>query len=804
MFKNYLKTTLRSFLRHKGYTTLNIVGLAIGIAASMLILQYVTSEFSYDNFHTSKDQIYRVEFDAYHNGSLEFKCATNFPRVGPSMKEEFPEVESFARLFLRYGGGVVRYNDISINEDYVFQADQSFFELFSYPLIEGDPNTALKEPNTAVISEEIAKKYFKEENPIGKRIHFGAEEDYEITGIIRSPENSHLKFNFLLSYSTLTQIIGEDFENAWGWYDFYTYIKVREDADIAGLEAKFPAFIDKHGGREDAHERAQFVLQKLEDIHLKSDLIQEARINGNANSVYFLFTIAVFILIIAWVNYINLSTARALERAREVGIRKAIGAVKTQLIRQFIFESLLLNILAAMIALLILQLSLPAFNNLVGKQIELDILNELNIWGTFLILFILGAFLSGLYPAFVLSSYQPVEVLKGKLGNMGSGMTLRKALVIFQFAASVTLIIGTIVVYKQLSFMRDQELGFQINQTLVIKGPGAVASDTLYLEDYTTFKTQLLKNPKINNVASSTEIPGNLIYWTNGAARLDAEEGSNVIMYKLGVDYDYIENYGHQLIAGRSYDRAFTSDTDSTAVILSRAAIDILGFESPNAAINQQVRIGGDTLTVVGAVENYHQQGLKKAYEQIAFLLVPESRSYYSLKINPDDIGSTLAKVESLYREMFPENPFDYFFLDTFFERQYQSEQQFGQVFSFFAILAIVVASLGLFGLSFFSASQRTKEVGIRKILGSSIPSLLILLSRDFLKLVLLGNLIAWPIAWLIMEKWWLEEFAFRIDVGFWVFLVAGLCTLVIAMITVSYQAIKAALSNPIDALRYE
>ncbi|MCI0752080.1 MAG: ABC transporter permease, partial [Flammeovirgaceae bacterium] len=451
MLKNYLLTTLRSISKRKGFTLLNVLGLSIGLSASLLILQYVKDEFSFDNFHQKGDRVYRVEFDAYSDGELIFKCATAFPKVAPMMKADFPEVEDATRLFLRYGGEVIRYNEVAHKVDNLFQAEQNFFSIFSYPLAEG--TAKLDQPNTAIVEQETAQKFFGNESPIGKRIRLGTREEYEITGVIQSPENSHLKFSFLLSYPTLAspQFSGENFENAWGWYDFYNYVLLKPGADPKQVESKFPAFINKYGQREDESQRTTFLLQPLKDIHLYSDLIQEARVNGNGESVYFLSLIAFFILVIAWVNYINLSTAKAVERAKEVAVRKSIGAHKTQLAFQFIAEAFLVNLAAAVLGLIILYTAVPLFNSLTGKFLTYTIFLEPNLWLALGLLYVVGSLLSGLYPAFVLSSYQPATVLKGSMKGSRDGMLLRKFLVVGQFAISVALIAGTIVVYQQLS-----------------------------------------------------------------------------------------------------------------------------------------------------------------------------------------------------------------------------------------------------------------------------------------------------------------------------------------------------------------
>lgn len=801
MVKNYLTIALRNLRKRKGYAFINIFGLAVGIAASLLILQYVTHELSYDTFHEDADRIYRVRYDSFRDGERVFKSATSFPKVGPAMQADFPEVEEYVRIFLRYGGEVVRHEDLSFKEDNLLQVDPTFLTMFDYPLLQGDRETALSEPNTAVIEVNTARKYFGDEDPIGKRIRVRTDEEYTITGVIESPENSHLKFTYLLSYSTLVQQWGEGFNNAWGWYDFYNYIRLAPDTDIEALQAKFPDFVVRHSGNEQARERTIFELQALTDIHLYSDLIQEARVNGDGEAVYFLLIIAFFILLIAWVNYVNLSTARAVERAQEIGVRKVMGAEKSQLIRQFILESVWLNVIAAGIAIGLLYASMPLFNQLSGEALSLNLLSDARFWAALIGLFCVGAFLSGLYPAFVLSAYQPVTVLKGKFAQARQGLALRKGLVIGQFVASVGLIAGTMIVYQQLAFMRGQDLGIDIEQTLVVEGPGVITNDSLYSNQFSSFKQQLLQHANVRSVAASTEIPGNLIYWTNGARKLNHNGQQSIIMYKVGIDYDFLDSFGHKLLAGRSYAREFTADDAS--VILNERALEVLDLGAPPDAVGERVRIGGDTLTVVGVVENFHQEGLQKAYDQIAFILRPNARSYYSVKVNTESVSETLAHISEQYAVFFPENPFKFYFMDAFFDRQYRNEQQFGQVFGFFALLAILVACLGLFGLSSFTAAQRTKEIGIRKVLGSTVPNILFLLSRDYLKLVGIASAIAIPIVWWLIEQW-LAGFAFRIGITPLPFIIAAVVTLLIALITVSYQTVKAALANPVDALRYE
>lgn len=806
MLKNYLLSTLRSLTKRKGFSILNVLGLSIGLAASLLILQYVKDELSFDNFHANGDNIYRVKYDYYKDGNRVFECATAFNNIAPTLKADYPEVENVCRLYLRYGGGIIQYNDVSMKETNVFIADQSFLEMFSYPLIAGDRATALKEPNTAVVEEATAKKYFGDENPIGKRIKFfGVREEYEITGVIKSPENSHLKFTFLFSYKTYVKFSPEstsrDWEEGWGWYDFYTYVQLKPGTDPEAFNAKFPEVVKKLGKEGDG-DRFKFSLQHMPEIHLYSNLLQEARVNGNGQSVYFLLVIALFILVIAWVNYVNLSTARAVERAKEVGVRKSIGAARVQLAIQFIAEAFVINLIAVVVGIALLNISIPFFNSISGKELTSSILADRVFWYAVAGLYIVGSCFSGLYPAIILSSYKPAMVLKGPMKGSRQGLFLRKGLVVFQFVSSVALIAGTLIVYQQLRFMQNRELGIDISQMVVINAPGLIQNQELYPSQFNSFRNEMLKHPSVKNIACSSEIPGNLIYWTTGSKRVGLDqETASTVMYRVGIDHDFFGAYKNEVLAGRTFAMEFTAD--SSSVVLNRKAVEVLGFKSADDAIGGRVSIGGDTLTVVGVIENYHQEGLKNAFRPTAFHLVPAIQGYYSLKMDSKDLPQTLAYAKEKYAQIFPGNPFEYFFLDSFFNRQYKNDQQFGQVFGFFALLAIFVASLGLFGLASFTASQRTKEIGIRKVLGSTVPNIFLLLSKDFLKLVVLANVIAIPLVWVLMNTW-LQTFAFRIQIGLWIFVVSAAMTTFIALVTVSYQSITAAVANPVKSLRYE
>jgi len=537
----------------------------------------------------------------------------------------------------------------------------------------------------------------------------------------------------------------------------------------------------------------------LSDIHLYSNYNQEAEVNGNGQSVSFLFMIAFFIIGIAWINYINLATARSMERAREVGVRKVAGALRTNLIKQFLLESFLLNLLAVILALIIAFLLTPWFNKFTGREEQIFFHLPANYWLMFLTMFFAGSLLSGIYPAFVLSSFQPVTVLKGLFRNSSSGLVLRKSLIILQFATSVVLIAGTIIVYQQVSYMRNQSLGVNINQTLVLKGAASV-TDSVYQNVYQPFKTDLLKIPGIKNVTASTNVMGEEIYWTNGSHQL-TPNAKSVTLYNLGIDYDFIPSYRLKMIAGRNFSKDFKSDEH--AVLLNEEAARLLGFTDFNKAVNQSFFSAGDTIQLAGIVADYHHEGLQKTIPPMIFRLRPNSRGSYGIKIGTNNVQSTITAVQKTWSKYFPADPFTYFFLDEYFNKQYTADQLFGKVFGLFAFLAILIACFGLLGLSAYNVLQRTKEIGIRKVLGASTQNLLYLLSKDFLLLVMIAFVIAIPVSWWVMHSW-LQNYAYRINITWWVFAVAGIVALCIALVTISFQAIKAAVANPVKSLRTE
>lgn len=538
----------------------------------------------------------------------------------------------------------------------------------------------------------------------------------------------------------------------------------------------------------------------LTGLHLNSHLNQEAEVNGNGQSVSFLFLIAIFIIAIAWVNYINLSTARSIERAREVGVRKVMGAQRGQLIQQFLTESLLLNIVALVVSVGAYLILLGPFNALSGKPGAVSYAMGSSYWALFASMFLGGTFLSGLYPAFVLSGFQPIAVLKGLFKSSGNGVMLRQSLIIIQFVTSVVLIAGTIMVYKQLKFMRSQGIGANINQTLVLEGAQSV-NDSLYENIFQPFKTELLAMSQVENVAASTSVMGKEIYWTNSLRRLDQPDASSHTMYHLGIDYDFIPAYQMTLLAGRNFSKAFK--TDNKAVLLTEKGAEELGFTEVTKAVNSKLTRGRDTLTIIGVVASYHHQGLQKSLDPMIILLRPMVRSFYSVKIHTEQTGQALAQIETLWNKFFPADPFNYFFLDEFYDQQYKGEILFGKVFGIFSLLGILIACFGLLGLSAYNVLQRTKEIGIRKVIGATESKILLLLTKDFMRLVIIALFIAIPLSWYLMHQW-LNGFAFRTEIRWWIFAGAGAIALLIAFVTVSIQAYKAIVSKPADSLRSE
>lgn len=807
MIKNYFKIAWRNIVHQKAYSAINIVGLAIGIAACLLILQYVSFELSYENFHDKKDRIYRVQQDRYDAGKLSTQWASGAYAVGNSFKDAIPEIEDYVKVV---GNGQVtaEIDNQPIKIEKVYFASSSFFSVFTYPLLAGDAKKALAEPFTAALSETTARTLYGTANVIGKRLTLNRNSDYTITAVYKDvPENTQLKPDILLSYATFvkrnTNSDGSTPETAWLWDGCLTYLLLRKDADPKAVEKKFVPVVDKFTATDMKRYNAGvvYLLQPLKDIHLYSHYIGEPGTNGDGKTVYLLLGIAFFIAIIAWVNYINLATARAISRAKEVGIRKAIGSQRRQLVVQFLSESALLNVFALILALIIVAIAIPGFNQLSGQHLSFSLFTEAGFWLGLIGLFVTGVFFSGLYPAFVLSGFQPIQVLKGRMVTTRQGSLLRKGLVVFQFAASLFLLIGTLAVYRQIQFMRKQSLGINVDQTLVVNRP-IVGLDSTYLQKISAFKETLKQKSSINNVTVSTTVPGQPVDWNAGGIKLVGADETTQKQYRvIGVDYDFIKMYQLKLIAGRDFSKEYGSE--NRAVIYNRKAVEQLGFNKPEEAVGKRIDFWGDQYTIVGVTENFHNQSLREAFEPLIIRLIPDVRGYLSVKTPASKASQTIALVKSEWSKFFPGNTFEYFFLDDHFDEQYKADQRFGQVFGLFTSLAILVACLGLFGLASFTTVQRTKEIGIRKVLGASVLQILRLLYREFAILLLIAFVVAMPLAWLTVSNW-LQGYAFRTNIHWSFFAIPYLVILVIALLTVSFQSIKAAIANPVRSLRTE
>lgn len=824
MIRNLLLTAFRSLNKNKFFSILNVVGLAIGMAVFLLIAQYVRFEKSYEDFIEEADNIYRVSFDSYINNELVISSAENYPGVGPALKNEFAEVVSCARLYnLGYKNNlIVTYEDavpdpIAFKQRRFLYADSAFLPMMGYEMAIGSAELALAEPNTVVISDYYAKMYFGDQDPRGKMLRMqdddGNNELAKVTGVFKAlPLNTHLKFDVLFSYKTLFNRYGGGaralarFDQSWQRNDMYTFIKLREGVNPKIVEEKIPAIIDKYNpGLSDRNQRDIMRLQPIKSIHLTSNLAEEAEANGNARIVTFLGIIGVFVLIIAWINYVNLSTAKAMERAKEVGVRKVMGALKSQLLQQFLAEAGMINFFSLALAFGLVVLVLPYFNELSGLSLSFSYLTQ--PWFIILLFFLwfIGVLLSGFYPAIVLSSFKPVVVLKGRIKNSLRGIFLRKALVVLQFTASVALIAGTFVVYHQLNFMMDRDLGLNIDQVIALDRPGIAPRDReAFNSSVDVFRNELKSNSSIVEVSTSLTIPGKQREFKTLIKKYGASDDQLVAVKVNSMDYNFIDVFQMKLLAGRAFSDHYPHDPDTSAIV-TESTVKLLGFASPEEAIGQTISVPGffGEMIVVGVVNDYHQVSLKKSLDPTLFFCSKYFGEFYSIRIQSGDLGSTLAHVRKSWEKAFPGNPFEYFFLDDFFNRQYQNERTFGKLFTTFALLAVMVGCLGLFGLSAYSATQRTKEIGVRKVVGSSEAGIFFLLSKEYLKLITIAIALAVPLIYFVMNNW-LQSFPYQVSIPAWIFLVAGALVLFVSLLTVAYQTWRASRTNPVVALRHE
>jgi putative ABC transport system permease protein len=788
-------------IKNRLFTLTNILGLSIGIAFWLLIFLYVQYERSFDNFHEKGDNIYRLRYQRTSKEGKNVQFASACPPAAPALKANYPEIINAARIYPIHG--VVLYNNIKFFEERIFYAESELFDIFTIKLLKGNPETVLKKPNTAILSQSMATKYFGEENPLGKTFSINRQQDFLVTGIFESlPKNSHVRMDILLSFPTLVALRGPEIMESWGYTLFYTYLLLKPGTDPDLLESKFPPLIkERVPWLKEYQMIMELKLQPLRDIHLTSHYMQELEANGNERAVNFLFIIAFFVVFIAWVNYINLSTARAMKRAREVGMRKVVGASRLQLMFQFFVETMWVNILAIFLALILVEIAKPLFVSFTGVPPEINIWGQSWFFPSLLVLFFTGVIFSGLYPVLVQSSFQPHKVLKQMPLFSQRGINLRRLMVLLQFAIALVLITGTFTIYKQLNFLQSQPLGFDMEQVLVLRAPKVVNKD--YDQKLKSFKDILKGYPDIKLVSFSSEVPGRQILWDAGGIRPWGTDLSKSKNYQIiGMDYNFFDLYGLKLVAGRNFSKDFPSD--KTALILTETGIKWMGLESPEKAVNQLVDYWGKKFTIIGVAKDFHQQSLKEAFEPHLFRFMTSwVRGRISVKMSSKNISNTVDKVKKHWQDFFPGNPFDYFFLEDYYDQQYESDRLFGNVFGIFALLALVVMLLGIFGLSSFIATQRTKEISIRKVLGASVPKIVVLLFKDFTYLILLAQLVCLPIAlWGVVN--WLNSFANRFALDIWLFLLPLIIVLAVTFGTVGFHILKAAKANPAIVLKYE
>jgi putative ABC transport system permease protein len=816
MLKNYLRIAIRNLAKYKFISFINIFGLTVGLACCLLILTYILHETSYDKYNPQASRIYRVT-RSFNNdqGVISLHLGAIAPPFGPLLKNDFPDIQQVTRLLPIGYQMPMRYEDKIFNEDNLFFADSSFPGMFDVTLLKGNPRTALTDPFSMMITSAVARKYFGDADPINKVIRMNNQFDVKVTGVFQPfPSSAHLHPEVLLSFNTLKNdaVYGEKMlQTNWGNNAFYTYILLPEHYPAASLEAQFPAFLDRRmhpdGQPSDfkSSKYSRLFLQPLTDIHLHSHLDEEIEENGDAGRITVFGAIALFILLIACINYMNLSTARSSLRAKEIGIRKVSGALRQEIIVQFLSESILLSYLALLLALGLTFLTLPALNSVTGLQLSIQSLLHPGLLAILLLTPLLVGLLSGLYPALFLSSFQPSKVLKGLL-KVGSGnISFRKVLVVTQFAITIVLLISTAIVFQQLHYMQNTSLGFDKDHIVTLRFNEGLNNN------FESFRNSLLQDPHIRQVTRSSRIPSGRLLDDKGAASLDLGDSlrpvSAAIKY-VAVDHDFISTYSIPIVAGRDFSRDYATDTNS--FLLNVAAIKALGVRHPQEIIGKNFNYGDLMGKIIGVMADIKFESMHQAIVPL-ILFIPRDKNpantfaNISIKIagNQENITAALAHLEKTWKTYLPEVPFDYNFLDEKFQQLYQSEQRQGTLFTAFSGIAIFIACLGLLGLSAFSISQRIKEIGIRKVLGASTTGLVRLLSVDFLRLIALAALIAFPIAWYAMHNW-LSDFAYRISIQWWVFGLAALLAAVVALVTIGFQALKAALANPVKSLKSE
>jgi putative ABC transport system permease protein len=801
MLKNHLLIAWRNLRRHSGFSFINISGLAIGIACCILIFFYINDELGYDKYHKNANRIFRGI--SYSTIGGETRVFARMPSaLAPGLEEAIPEIEASARLF-QFGVLRFKHGDKNFEIPDFYAADPSYFAIFSHEFIAGDPQTALLNPQTFVLTEDTAIQIFGTIDAFGKSLSIPTpqgNQDFHVTGVVKNiPRNSHFRFAVVLSINTFRrgddQPAGPDFLNDPIYFNPFTFLLLSKNADVKEVEEKVATVVEEKWGERYRQEGIirRYPLQALSDIHLKSNYEAEIAQQGDIQYVYIFSVVAVMVLFIACFNFINLSTARSVKRAKEVGLRKMFGAHRHHLIKQFLSESSLLALLGTLIGIVLIALSLPAFNQLSGKEFSLKSLTSAPSIVALLIIIVATGFIAGSFPAFVLSAFQPVKTLRGRLGTAKQRGTFRKILVVFQFSISIFMILGFILILQQLDYIKNKDLGFD-RDFLVVIGGGGQTNEAL--------RDNISKIPNVTSVSLPVSIPGEFAgdqsYYLPGK-----DPASSVRASVFGVDYDFIKTFGMEILWGRDFSREFSTDA-TDAVILNETFARQLGL-GPDVIGNQIIDVSNPEFrpTVIGVIKDFHHQSMKLRINPMMLQIQPEGFAFVAARITPHNIPATLEQLKTVWKEQFPDREFNHYFVDDNYRKRYPEEDKMQDIYLIFGFLAIFVACLGLYGLASFATEQRAKEISIRKVLGATVPNITFNLSKDFLKLVLLANIIAWPLGFYVMTHW-LDNFVYRIGIEWWVFLVSGLLAQIIAIMTVSHQALKSALSNPADTLKYE
>jgi len=806
MFRKNLSLSFRYLSQNKGYFFINLLGLIIGIIAFTLIVFWIQAETSYDTFHPEAENIYRVDYLLYEEDILEQHSAAGSAAIGREIVSYFPEAINYARFYRTES--LVKYSfedgDEAVKERDILYAQSSFFELFNFPLLSGLADSTILALDHAVITDETARRYFGEEDPMGKVLKIDGRQDFVISGVVGNiPGNSHFSFDILLSYENLIQASRRNWDQGWFNKNIYTYIQLTPGSDAAALEAKLPQIPEDFLG--DFMKRAfflmEFKLTQLTDIHLHSTLSNELDVNGSMRNVQALGIIALLVLLIAYINYINLATSRSVERAHEVGVRKVTGAQKKDLILQFLTESALLNLLALIVSFAGVFLLLSFFKQVMQSPLQIDLPTLILL---FFILLLSGTLFTGSLSAIYSAQFVPSLVLKGILPS-GSGswiFRLKNYLVVFQFAVSIILIIGTITIFRQLSFMQNHDLGFTPEGVVVMDGPRILETDSYeaYLNNIEAFKNDIRALSMVEGVSSSTSVPGTEITMTRVFGIPVEGRNTEKVIDMYYTDHHFFDTYGLNFMAGRGFSENMKED--SSNIIINESALEYYGFENAEDAIGDVLRGGNFVVSILGVVKDFNQQSVKEEPGPIGFYHQPGNQ-YYSVRAHMADVSSLVSELEKIWNSHYPGNPFHYFFLDDYYNEQYLAEQRFSKLFLTSSLLGIIIACLGLLGLSAYSITRRRKEVGIRKVNGANIAQVMFLLNRNFVIWVAIAFVLACPVAWFAMNKW-LQNFAYRTELSWWIFALAGVLALIVALLTVSWQSRSAAAKNPIDSLRYE